>query len=259
MAGARVSAKAVIVTGGAGGMGSAATELLAARGVNVLCADRNDDALAETAAKVAGLAGRVTTVAVDIGDPDAVRGMVDRALAEWGGFDGVFNIAGYEGSLAPIVDTTIDEFDEVLRSNIRGTWLSMKFALPHLVERGGGVIVNTGSYQALHGKANCAAYSGAKHAIVGMTKSIALEYATRNVRASVVCPGAMDTRMIRTMFERLAPGDPEKGERAVVADIPQARMAEPEELAATGIWLLLDAPTHITGQVIAVDGGKSAA
>ena len=179
----------MIVTGGGGGMGSAATELLAARGVNVLCADRNDDALAETAAKVAGLAGRVATMAVDIGDPDAVQGMIERALAEWGGFDGVFNIAGFEGTLAPIVDTTIDEFDEVLRSNIRGTWLSMKYALPHLVERGGGVIVNTGSYQALHGKANCAAYSGAKHAIVGMTKSIALEYATQERARERRLPG----------------------------------------------------------------------
>jgi NAD(P)-dependent dehydrogenase (short-subunit alcohol dehydrogenase family) len=240
-------------------MGSATTELLAARGVNVLCADRNHDVLAETAAKVAGSSGRVMTVAVDIGNPDDVQGMVDRALAEWGGFDGVFNIAGFEGSLAPIEETTIDEFDDVLRNNIRGTWLSMKYALPHLVERGGGVIVNTGSYQSLHGKANCAAYSGAKHAIVGMTKSIALEYATRNVRASVVCPGAMDTRMIRTMFASLAPDDPSEGERAIVADIPQGRMADPEELASVGIWLLLDAPTHITGQVIAVDGGKSAA
>ena len=254
-----MTAKTVIVTGGGGGMGSSATELLATRGVNVICADRDHDALAETAAKVAGSAGRVTTITVDIGNPDDVQGMIDGTLAEWGGFDGVFNIAGFEGSLAPIVETTIDEFDEVLRSNIRGTWLMMKYALPHLVERGGGVIVNTGSYQSLHGKANCAAYSGAKHAIVGMTKSIALEYATRNVRASVVCPGAMDTRMIRTMFERLVPGDPSEGERAVVRDIPQGRMARPSELASVGIWLLLDAPEHITGQVIAVDGGKSAA
>jgi NAD(P)-dependent dehydrogenase (short-subunit alcohol dehydrogenase family) len=254
-----VNTRTVIVTGGAGGMGSVATELLAARGVNVLCVDRNEDALVEVAAKARGSASQVITMTVDIGSPDEVQAMAERAIAEWGGLDGVFNIAGHEGTLAPIEQTTLEEFDEVLRSNIRGTWLSMKYTLPRLVERGGGVIVNTGSYQSLHGKANCAAYSGAKHAIVGMTRSIALEYATRNVRASVICPGAMDTRMIRTMFERLAPGDPAQGERAVVADIPQARMARPSELAETGIWLLLDAPAHITGQVIAVDGGKSAA
>jgi NAD(P)-dependent dehydrogenase (short-subunit alcohol dehydrogenase family) len=254
-----VSAKSVIVTGGAGGMGSAATELLVGRGVNVLCVDRNAEALSELAARLAGSAGGLATSQVDIGDADQMQGIAERAVSEWGGLDGVFNIAGYEGSLAPIDQTSAEEFDEVVRSNIRGTWLSMKVTLPLLVERGGGVIVNTGSYQSLHGKANCAVYSGAKHAIVGMTKSIALEYATRNVRASVVCPGAMDTRMIRTMFERLAPGDPESGERAVVGDIPQGRMADPTELASVGIWLLLDAPSHITGQVIAVDGGKSAA
>ena len=254
-----MSAKSVIVTGGAGGMGSVATEILASRGVNVLCVDRDPDALAALSERLTGSDGRVLTTVVDIGNPDEVQSMAERAASECGGLDGVFNIAGFEGTLAPIDQTTIEEFDEVVRSNIRGTWLTMKYTLPHLVARGGGVIVNTGSYQSLHGKANCAAYSGAKHAIVGMTKSIALEYATSNVRANVVCPGAMDTRMIRTMFERLAPGDPSSGERAVIADIPQGRMAQPTELATTGIWLLLDAPEHITGQVIAVDGGKSAA
>jgi NAD(P)-dependent dehydrogenase (short-subunit alcohol dehydrogenase family) len=254
-----MSPKTVIVTGGAGGMGSVTTGLLADRGVDVLCVDRDPDALGEVAAKVAGAPGRVVTMVVDIGDPADVKAMSERAAAEWDGLDGVFNVAGYEGTLAPIEETSVEELDEVLRSNIRGTWLSMKYTLPLLVERGGGGIVNTGSYQSLHGKANCAAYSGAKHAIVGMTKSIALEYATRNVRANVVCPGAMDTRMIRTMFERLAPGDPADGERRVVADIPQGRMASPSELASVGTWLLLDAPEHVTGQVIAVDGGKSAA
>jgi NAD(P)-dependent dehydrogenase (short-subunit alcohol dehydrogenase family) len=254
-----VNVKTVIVTGGGGGMGSVATELLSARGSNVLCVDRNGDGLRGIPQRVEDAPGQVETMEVDLGNPQDVQDMVARAVDRWGGLDGVFNVAGFEGTLAPISDTTVEEFDEVVRNNIRGTWLTMKYALPQLVARGGGAIVNTGSYQSLHGKANCAAYSGAKHAIVGMTKSIALEYATRNVRANVVCPGAMDTRMIRTMFERLAPGDPSAGERAVVADIPQGRMAQPSELASVGVWFLLDAPDHITGQVMAVDGGKSAA
>jgi NAD(P)-dependent dehydrogenase (short-subunit alcohol dehydrogenase family) len=240
-------------------MGSAATQLLAARGVNVLCADRDRDGLAETAAKVAGSAGQVATMAVDIGDPDGAHGMIDRAAAEWGGIDGVFNIAGREGSLTPIVEATVEDYDEVFRSNARGTWLTMKYALPHLVAAGGGAIVNTGSYQSLHGRANSSAYAASKHAVVGMTKSVALEYAKRNVRANVVCPGAMDTRMIRTVFAQLGEGDLELGERRLMADTPQGRVAQPSELASVGVWLILDAPTHLTGQVIAVDGGKSAA
>ena len=121
------------------------------------------------------------------------------------------------------------------------------------------MIVNVGSYQATHGKANCSAYSGSKHAIVGMTRSIALEYATRNVRANVVCPGAMDTRMIRTMMQSLHPEDPSKGERQLLADIPQGRMGRTSEVASVGAWMILDAPEHLTGQVLTVDGGKSAA
>jgi NAD(P)-dependent dehydrogenase (short-subunit alcohol dehydrogenase family) len=253
-------AKVVVVTGAAGGLGSAAVALLAQRGASVLCVDRNADALAEVVGGIVGASGAdLLPASGDIGDPADAERMIASAVDRWGGLDGVFNIAGVEGQLAPIVDTPVEEFDQVMHVNVRGTWLSMKFALPHLEARGGGAIVNVGSYQATHGKANCSAYSGSKHAIVGMTRSIALEYAKHNVRANVVCPGAMDTRMIRTMMRSLHPDDPSRGERQLLADIPQGRMGRTSEVASVGVWMILDAPEHLTGQVLTVDGGKSAA
>jgi NAD(P)-dependent dehydrogenase (short-subunit alcohol dehydrogenase family) len=254
-----VTSRAVVVTGAAGGMGSEAVKLLAGRGINVLCADRDGDALDALAERVGQVEGELLAAPGDIGDPASVEAMIGRAVERWGGLDGLFNIAGYDGAHKPMEESTIEDYDEVFRSNARGTWLTMKYTLPHLVAGGGGAIVNTGSYQSLHGRANFSAYSAAKHAVVGMTKSIALEYARRNVRANVVCPGAMDTPMIRTVFAQLGKGDLELGESMLLADTPQRRAAQPSELASVGVWLLLDAPTHLTGQVIAVDGGKDAA
>jgi NAD(P)-dependent dehydrogenase (short-subunit alcohol dehydrogenase family) len=254
------SQKVVVVTGAAGGLGSAAVSLLAQRGASVLCVDRNAGALTDVVNTIAEESGAdLVAASGDIGEAADAQQLIEQAVSHWGGLDGVFNIAGVEGQLAPIVDTPVAEFDDVMHVNVRGTWLSMKFALPHLEARGGGVIVNVGSYQATHGKANCSAYSGSKHAIVGMTRSVALEYASRNVRANVVCPGAMDTRMIRTMMRSLHPEDPSRGERQLLADIPQGRMGRPSEVASVGVWMILDAPEHLTGQVLTVDGGKSAA
>lgn len=254
-----MTARVVFVSGAAGGMGSEAVRLLAERGTNVLCADRDEQALEALVGRVGDVAGELVRATGDIGDPATVEAMVGLAIERWGRLDGLFNIAGDSGAHAPMEDSTVEDYDEVLRSNARGTWLTMKYALPHLVAGGGGAIVNTGSYQSLHGRARFSAYAAAKHAVVGMTKSIALEYATRGVRANVVCPGAMRTAMIEKVYAQLGDGDLELGESILLSDTPQRRVAEPTELASIGVWLILDAPTHLTGQVIAVDGGKSAA
>lgn len=251
--------KVVIVTGAGGGMGSEAVRLLVERDVRVLCTDRDADALEALVERIGRAAGELLTVVGDIGEAAPAEAIVRRAVERWGRLDGLFNIAGYDGAHAPIEESTVEDYDEVLRSNARSTWLMMRYALPHLAANGGGAVVNTGSYQSLHGRAKFSAYSAAKHAIVGMTRSIALEYADRNVRANVVCPGAMETRMIQTVFAQLGEGDLELGRRRLLADTPQGRIAQPSELASVGIWLILDAPTHLTGQVIGVDGGKSAA
>jgi 3alpha(or 20beta)-hydroxysteroid dehydrogenase len=252
-----MSRKNVIITGAAGGMGSAVLAALADRDVNVLAVDLDG---ARTAEAIEGLGGtRATFVAVgaDVSDDTQVERYVAEAVERFAGLDGVFNIAGVEGELLPLLDATVEDFDRVWRINARSVFLNIKFALPHLVERGGGTIVSTGSHLAIRGEKACGAYGASKHAIVGLTRTLALEVAELNVRANVVSPGSMDTRMIRELYPRIA-DDPTEAEAVLLAEIPQKRFARPDELATTGVWLLLDAPEHLSGQVIQVDGARSA-
>lgn len=252
-----MSNRNVVVTGAAGGMGSAALACLAEREVNVVAVDLDSQAVEKVIAELGPTKGEFVAVGADVSDSAAVESYVQEAVTRWGGLDGLFNIAGTEGELKPMLESTIENYDRVMSVNARSVFLGMKFALPHLLARGGGSIVSTGSYLAIRGEAACSAYGASKHAVVGLTKTLAVEVAAQNVRANVVCPGSMDTQMIRKLYPSIS-ADPAEAEATVVANIPQKRMAQPHELAETGVWLLLDAPTHLTGQVLMIDGGRSA-
>lgn len=247
----------LVVTGAAGGMGIEVLRLLAERDANVVCVDLDGQAMAAVIDDLGETRGEFVAVGADVGDEAEVEAYIGLAVDRWGGLDGLFNVAGIEGELLPMTEATIENYDRVMRVNARSVFLGMKFALPHLLERGGGSIVSTGSYLAIRGVPACGPYGASKHAIVGLTKTLALEVAEQNVRANVVCPGSMDTRMIRELYPQIS-DDPTEAEQTLVAGIPQKRLAQPEELASTGVWLLLDAPAHITGQVLMVDGGLSA-
>jgi len=247
----------LVVTGAAGGMGSAALQILSERDVNVVCVDREEDAVAAVIEGLGETRGEFVAVGADVSDAAAVEAYVELPVERWGGLDGLFNIAGIEGELLPMLEATIENYDRVMAVNARSVFLGMKFALPHLIARGGGTIVSTGSVLAVRGVEACGAYGASKHAIVGLTKTLAVEVAAQNVRANVVCPGSMDTRMIRELYPQIS-DDPKEAEAVLVEGIPQKRMARPEELASTGIWMLLDAPEYMTGQVLLVDGGVTA-
>jgi NAD(P)-dependent dehydrogenase (short-subunit alcohol dehydrogenase family) len=248
----------VVITGASGGMGTEVLRLLAARNVNAICVDLRTEAVEDAIASVGEAKGELVPVGADVSSEDDVKRYVEMAASRWGGLDGLFNVAGIEGELRPMLEATIENYDRVMAVNARSVFLNMMFALPHLVERGGGTIISTGSYLAIRGVPACGPYGASKHAIVGLTKTLAVEVAAQNVRANVVCPGSMDTRMIRALYPSIS-DDPAEAEATLVAGIPQKRLAQPGELAATGVWLLLDAPAHLTGQVIMVDGGLSAA
>jgi NAD(P)-dependent dehydrogenase (short-subunit alcohol dehydrogenase family) len=248
----------LIVTGAAGGMGSEVLKLLAQRNANVVCVDLDESAMAEVIASLGATEGEFVAVGADAADEHAVERYVADAVERWGGLDGLFNIAGTAGDPAMMTDTTIDNYDKVMWSNARTVFINVKFTLPHLIERGGGAIVSTGSYLAVRGSPACGSYGASKHAVVGLTKTLAIEVARQNVRANVVCPGSMDTNMIRELYPAIA-DDPAEAEAMLLNGIPQGRFAQPQELASTGVWLLLDAPSHLTGQVLMVDGGATAA
>lgn len=227
--------------------------------MNVVAFDNNGDGL-DSLVAMTDAAGRerLHTVVVDVGDPDAVREAVEAAVALWGYLDGVFNIAAIAVGRR-MVESSVEDYDLTMAVNARSAWLTMKYAIPALLERGGGRIVNTGSALSNRGKGSFSAYAASKHAIVGMTKSVALEYADQNVIANVVCPGSMDTKMVWEARRIENPEDPEEAHRQWLETRPQRRIARPDEPASVGNWLLLDAPAHVNGQVIHVDGGWQAA
>lgn len=250
--------KNVVVTGAGGGMGSATVRLLAERGANVLAVDRDGDALGSLASTATAGPGQVVVRTADVGDAREVEAFVADAARRWDGLDGIFNIAAILGEFAPIADTTNEGFDEVLRVNLKSVWYGMKYAIPHLIARGGGSIVNTGSYLAWHGTELLGPYNASKHAIVGLTKTAAIECGIYNIRVNVICPGSMDTRMNDDTAAGFHPDDPQVGLRRLAANAVTGRLTRPEEAAAVGVFLLLDAPVQMTGTLVPVDGGYSA-
>jgi NAD(P)-dependent dehydrogenase (short-subunit alcohol dehydrogenase family) len=250
--------KTFIDTGAGGGMGSAAVRQLVERGANVLAVDWKPEGL-ERLTEELGSPAEVETVTADVASTEDVQAYVARAVERFGGLDGVFNIAGIGTTeYKPLADVSNETYDEVMRVNARSAWLGMKYALPHLVARGGGAIVNTGSHLAWHAAPTFAAYCASKHAVIGMTKAVALEYGMQNVRANVVCPSAMETAMGQEAAEGIDPDDPSVGWQIMIDQAANGRVARPEEAAAVGVWLLLEAPEHVSGIVFPVDGAQSA-
>jgi NAD(P)-dependent dehydrogenase (short-subunit alcohol dehydrogenase family) len=250
--------KNVIVTGAAGGMGTAVVRLLAARGVNVIAVDRAADGLDRLAKELKGKRGVVEPVPADVGSASDVEGFVERAVERFGGLDGIFNIAAILGEFKPIAESSNDGFDEVMRVNTKSAWLGMKYAIPKLIDRGGGAIVNTGSYLAWHGCELLGPYNASKHALVGLTKTAAIELGRHNIRVNIICPGSMDTPMNIDTADGFNPQDREAGLRTLADNTVTGRVSDPKEVAVVGVFLLLDAPIQMTGAIVPVDGGYSA-
>lgn len=247
-----------IVTGAAGGMGSAAVELLLKRGANVLAVDRDRGQLEVLEEKWEPLEGNVETVAADVSVAQDVESYVARAVRRWGGLGGIFNIAAILGEFARVADGSEENYERVMAVNAKSVWLGMKYAIPALLDVGGGAIVNTGSHLSWHGGEKLGAYTAAKHAIIGLTKTAAIEYGRHNIRVNAVCPASMDTKMGEDTEAGYNPADPAAARRMFIEASPNGRIGLPDEPAAVGVWLLLDAPSHVNGIVLPVDGGRGA-
>jgi NAD(P)-dependent dehydrogenase (short-subunit alcohol dehydrogenase family) len=239
-----------LVTGGSSGIGRAAAVAFAHEGARVVVADIAEEAGLQTIEIIHNRGGEAIFVRTDVSSPIDVANLFDRALGTFGRLDFAFNNAGTEGTIAATVDCTEENWERTISVNLRSVWLCMKHELQHMLERGSGAIVNCSSIAGLVGYPGLPAYVASKHAIVGLTKTAALEVATRGVRVNAVCPGVIRTPMI----DRIVAHDQETQQRLIASE-PMGRMGKPEEIAAAVLWLCSDAASFVTGQAIAVDGG----
>lgn len=261
MSTATLGEKVVLITGAAGGIGAATALAFAAAGARLALVDVSDARLRDVKAALAdaGTAGdTILTFAADVSDEAAVRDYTNETVTRLGGLDVLFNNAGVEGEVTPSHLYDASDFDRVMRVNVRGVWLNLKHAAAAMMAIGrGGSIINTGSAVSLVGAAGIAPYVASKHAVLGLTRSAALEWATADVRVNAVCPGPTDTRMQRAIEDHMD-GGYESAHELVMNLIPMRRYATPQEIAKVVLFLASDAASFITGAAISVDGGFTA-
>lgn len=243
--------KVVLVTGGNAGIGRAAAEGFAREGARVVIAARREREGTETAVRIKDAGGEAMFVQADVSKAPDVRRMVEACVETYGGLDCAFNNAGVLGSkFVPTAAFDEEVWDRVLGVNLKGVFLSMKYEIPEMLRRGGGVIVNMSSVAGLMGGKLSVGYTASKHGVIGVTRAAAAEYAGQGIRINAVCPAVTATAMAEDAFLN----DPETAER-VTAMHPIGRIATPAEAAAAVLWLASDAASFVTGVALPVDGG----
>lgn len=247
----------VIVTGAAGGLGRETVRALAGRGASVLAVDLSADGVEQLVAETTDLAGAVVAHRADAASAGDVEAFVARAGEELGPVTAIFNNAAIEGAVAPITEYSEAEYDRVMHVNAKSVWLGMKYGVPALQQSGGGVILNTASTGGMMGWPALSGYVASKHAVVGMTRVVALENAGSGIRVNTICPGPMDTRMIWSIGEVMAPGDRPEQQKQLEATVPIGRLGQPAEVASFATWLLLECPEYLTGAVLPIDGAQT--
>jgi NAD(P)-dependent dehydrogenase (short-subunit alcohol dehydrogenase family) len=250
---ADVTGKVAIVTGGASGIGRAAAVRLALGGASILVADRDEVGGHGTVELIADAGGVAHFCTVDVTDPNAIIAMVDDAVATYGRLDLAVNNAGMSGTYAALGDQTLEDWNRTLAVNLTSVFLSMQAEIAAMIDTGGGSIVNTASGAGLMGFANLPAYVASKHGVVGLTKSVALEFARKGIRVNAVCPGSVRTPML----EGFTGGD-EAALQGMGKMQPIGRLGTPDEIAEAIAWLCSDAASFVTGVALPVDGGVMA-
>lgn len=240
----RLEGKTAIVTGAASGIGFATAALFVAEGAKVIAADLGMPELEGTVG-----------IAADAGDEAAVKGLVERAVSEFGGLDIFFANAGVSGGFASIFEQTPADWQEILRVNLIGPFLAIKHAAPVMKDRGGGSILCTASVAGLRSGAGGPAYSASKAGVINLVKVAATQLAGANIRVNAICPGLIETGMTELIFERARA----KGQEGQIGHLnPLKRGGVPEEIARAALFLASDESSYVNGQALAVDGGLSA-
>lgn len=247
----RLLGKNIIVTGGTSGIGKISAIKLAANGANLIITGRDEEKGASVIQTIAEKSVKAKFIRCDVTNKNEVENLFNLAVSELGSIDCLFNNAGIEGQIASFEDSTEENWDRVINTNLKGIWYCMKNVIKHMITNGKGNIINMSSTSGLVGNGfGMTAYAASKFAIIGLTKSTALEYAKQNIRINALCPAFVETPMVDAICQ-----ENPKLRRRFEACQPIGRMAKPEEIANAVIYLFSDESSFITGTSFVIDGG----
>ena len=252
--GSLLKGKSILITGGSSGIGKSTAFRCAQEGANVVVADKNQEEGQNCIKEISEAGFNATFITTDVTQGSDILNAIDYTTQKYGQLDGAFNNAGVEGVFSNITKISEEDFDRTQAVNVKGVWLSVKFQIEcFLRQNTAGSIVNTASVAGLVGTRGGSAYCASKHAVVGLTKSTALEFAKKNIRVNAVCPGIIETPMLQRMIKETG-----MTQESVVNQEPLGRLGMPSEIAESVVWLLSSQASFVTGIALPVDGGYTA-